>query len=215
MTTRVLVALALVLAAGAASAIPPPDLAGDVSGLRTHVLAAGMAAHRCVTRERQGVKPLLALIDYTLPSTARRLWVIDLDQRRVLWRELVAHGKNSGDDQAVWLSDQPGSKRSSLGVFLTDQPYVGRRGYSLRLNGLEPGFNGRARARRIVLHGAPYVGDDVIAKDGILGKSWGCPAVRPEVARELIDALRGRAVVVMYANDRRWLQTSRYLRCGD
>jgi hypothetical protein len=116
--------------------------------------------------------------------------------RRQLYRELVAHGRGSGDDLAVRFSNEPGSHQSSLGLFLTGEAYSGSNGYSLRLDGLEPDVNDRARERAIVMHGAPYVSTAVARAIGRLGRSWGCPAVPAGVAPDVIDIKGGSLVFV-------------------
>jgi len=133
----------------------------------------------------------LTLIDYSRPSSAKRLWVVDLEAGRILFREHVAHGRNSGQRLARHFSNEVGSRQSSLGLFRTAETYYGRHGYSLRLDGLEPGVNDRARERAIVMHGAEYVTPEVAAQFGRVGRSWGCPAVDPAVNRRLIDTIRG------------------------
>jgi hypothetical protein len=116
---------------------------------------------------------------------------------------------------ATRFSDRMNSHQSSLGVFVTDDTYVGNNGYSLRLDGLEPGFNGRARDRAIVMHGAPYVDAKLSTSQGRLGRSWGCPALREAVAQEVIDTIRGGGVIFSYYPDPAWLETSRFLNgCG-
>ncbi len=165
-------------------------------------LDAALAAYASATTlhevARQG---LLTVIDYTLPSTQPRLWVLDLDRGRVLYRELVAHGRRSGENVTRAFSNAPGSLMTSLGLFVTDSPYVGHNGYSLRLRGLQPGINDRAYERAIVFHGAPYVNQATAEKAGRLGRSWGCPAVRPEIARTLIDTIKGGTVVYAYGGN--------------
>ncbi len=106
------------------------------------------------------------------------MWVFDLDHRRLLFEELVAHGRHTGENKPVRFSNVPGSLMSSLGLFRTGQTYQGRNGYSLRLQGLEPGFNDRSEERAIVIHGADYVSQAQTIRLGRLGRSWGCPAVR-------------------------------------
>ncbi len=145
-----------------------------------------------------GRSDVLALIDYSLPSTEPRLWVFDLERNRVLFKELVAHGKNSGQKYASRFSNAPGSRMSSLGTFITAGTYYGKHGYSLRLKGIDKGVNDNSLARAVVLHSAAYVSDAYIQRKGYLGQSWGCPAVRPVVARDLIDAIRGGAVLYAY-----------------
>ncbi|MGO3699185.1 MULTISPECIES: murein L,D-transpeptidase catalytic domain family protein [Halomonas] len=155
----------------------------------------------------------LAVIDYSLPSTERRLWVFDLRQHTLLFEELVSHGQGSGDAQAETFSNIPESYQSSLGLFRTMNSYYGRNGYSLRLNGLEPEVNDLAYERAIVIHGADYVSDDFIAQTGRLGRSHGCPAVREDITYPLIDSLREDQYVFAYYPDEEWLASSDFLRC--
>jgi hypothetical protein len=137
--------------------------------------------------------------------------VYDLAGRALLYEELVAHGQGSGGNYASRFSNTPDSHQTSLGLFVTDDTYVGRNGYSLRLDGLDRGFNDRARERAIVMHGAPYVNDQISKSLGRLGRSHGCPAVRDGVARELIDRVKGGSLVFAYYPDGEWLKTSRFL----
>jgi len=159
--------------------------------------------------------PTLTLIDYSLPSTTPRLWVFDLRTGKILFNELVAHGRNTGENIATSFSDAMNSHQSSLGLFVTGDTYIGSNGYSLRLDGLEPGFNLHAYDRAIVMHGAPYVSEGFIKKVGRIGRSWGCPAVRPEIAHALIDTLKGGQYVFAYYPDAAWLAKSAYLHCDD
>ena len=158
--------------------------------------------------------PTLTLIDYSRPSVEPRLWVFDLATGRLLFKELVAHGRNTGENLSLHFSDDMNSRQSSIGLFVTDDTYIGSNGYSLRMNGLEPGFNARARERAIVMHGAPYVNADMAAKQGRLGRSWGCPALREAVAHKIIDTVRGGGVIFSYYPDNNWLAQSRFLNCG-
>ncbi len=180
-----------------------PSLDGDV-------LRLALQARACAANEHP-LSPVLAIIDYRRPSTEPRLWVFDITRRRLLYEELVAHGKNSGDDHTVRFSNKPGSLMSSLGVFLTRDTYTGRNGYSLRLAGLEEGFNHKSLERAIVMHGAGYVSLDAAQSLGRLGRSWGCPAVRPGIARKLIDTVKGGALLFSYYPDEKWLKSSRFL----
>jgi len=156
----------------------------------------------------------LAVIDYSLPSTVPRLWVFDLEQGRLLFEELVAHGRNTGEALAQRFSNVEGSKMSSLGLFQATDTYQGSNGYSLRLRGLDPGFNDRAYERAIVMHGAPYVSQSIARSMGRIGRSWGCPAVRKEVAQTVIDTLKGGALLFSYYPDRKWLAESRNFKCN-
>ena len=163
--------------------------------MRPAALRAALSAWDVLHSRGEISRPLLTVIDYGLPSTVKRMWVFDLDSRRLLFHELVAHGKNSGEDLAIAFSNREGSLMSSLGAFLTGTTYNGRNGYSLRLRGMEPGVNDRAEARTIVIHGAPYVRDEVAHRLGRLGRSHGCPAVRPEIARTLIDEVKDHTLL--------------------
>lgn len=180
---------------------------------RPKVLEAARHAFECGRKAGHFRQPFVTIIDYSLPSTQPRLWVIDLARKKVLFRELVAHGRNSGDDIPVSFSNRPGSKMSSLGLFRTGETYWGKHGWAMRLDGLEPGFNENARDRAIVFHGADYVSPRSIAKLGHLGRSWGCPAVRRDVSSRIIHRIRGgTALFVYYPNDR-WLKSSAFLSC--
>ena len=153
----------------------------------------------------------LTIIDYSKPSTEPRLWVIDLQTSTVLFEELVAHGSGSGDNLATRFSNDLNSHQSSLGLFVTDDTYIGKHGYSLRLNGLEPGINHLARERAIVMHGAHYVSRSAVEALGRLGRSWGCPALSLDAAKRVIDRIRGGNVVFAYYPDPTWLGESKFL----
>ncbi len=173
-------------------------------------MALGAAA--CAVRSGSIADPAtLTVIDYSRPSTAKRLWVFDLRDPALLYEELVAHGKKSGENMATRFSNELDSHQSSIGLFLTEDTYVGRNGYSLRLRGLDRGFNDRAYERAIVMHGAPYVNDEIARTNGRLGRSWGCPALREGVARAVIDRVKGTGLVFAYYPDSEWLKSSKYL----
>jgi len=180
---------------------------------RSAVLDLALEAYHCGSTLGYIERPLLTVIDFSLPSSQRRLWVIDVATHRVLFHELVAHGQNSGDTLATAFSNRNGSLQSSLGLFRTDDTYVGSQGLSLRLTGLEPGVNDLARERHIVMHGADYVSDATVAAYGRIGRSWGCPALPPEVNASVIDSIRGGSAVFAYYPDDEWLQSSRFLHC--
>lgn len=178
------------------------------------VLTLAANAMTCAVAHGMTPSSRLAVIDYSRPSTQPRLWVFDTrDEGRLLYRELVAHGKNTGDNMARHFSNEEGSLQTSLGLFRTMDTYVGGNGYSMRMDGLEPGFNDQALKRYIVMHGAPYVNEGTARKLGRLGRSWGCPAVREGVAREIIDTLKGGQFVFSYYPDKQWLSRSRFLNC--
>jgi hypothetical protein len=179
---------------------------------RREVLDLAMRAYRCGRADGEFDRAILTVIDYSLPSTEKRLWVINLATRQVLFHELVAHGQNSGEAYAVDFSNQPESRQSSLGLFRTDNVYDGRHGQSLRLIGLEPGINDRAEERRIVMHGAAYVNPRVVQRFGQLGRSWGCPAVDHTVLPEIVRRIKDGTALFAYYPDPRWLRQSRFLR---
>jgi len=214
---RLLVAIVFITTVGpAAQAASDPLLSALVKqapGLRASVLrlaldAATHAAQKGLVKRRDR----LTVIDYSLPSSQPRLFVFDLVQRKLLYRELCAHGKNSGGDVANFFSNEPGSEATSLGLFVTADTYEGSNGYSMRLKGLEEGVNDMAWDRAIVMHGAYYVSREAIKVLGRLGRSWGCPAVRAEVAHQLIDTIRGGSAVFAYYPEKRWLMSSAFLR---
>ena len=187
-------------------------VAAEEEGVSPDVLQMALGAIHCATTSGDlAPPPTLTLIDYSRPSVEPRLWVFELGTGRLLFKELVAHGRNTGDNMATRFSDAMDSHQSSLGLFVTADTYVGSNGYSLRLDGLEPGFNGRARDRAIVMHGAPYVNAGLSASQGRIGRSWGCPALREAVARDVIDTIRGGGVIFSYYPDDTWLTTSRFL----
>ena len=179
------------------------------------VLALALAARDCaVSSGEVAADSKLAVIDYSRPSTARRLWVFDLAGNRLLQEEYVAHGQGSGDNLARSFSNRDGSHQSSLGLYRTAETYDGDNGYSLRMDGLDPGFNDNARSRAIVMHGAWYVDPALAARQGRIGRSHGCPALRQQVARVVIDELKDRQLLFAYADDAAWLQNARSFACA-
>lgn len=160
-------------------------------------------------------REVLTLIDFSCPSTAKRLFVFDMRERKVLFSSVVSHGKNSGDNYATSFSNEYGSYKSSLGFYLTESTYQGKNGYSLILNGLEKGINDRARERAIVMHGAAYADPSVVSRGGRLGRSFGCPAVPQKLSRPIIDAIKGGSVMYIYAETPEYLAHSSVLKGAD
>lgn len=190
-------------------------LLADSPGLAPEVLDLALGARDCAADSgRAPAAARLAVIDYSRPSTEPRLWLLDVEAGRVLRVEHVAHGRGSGENHATRFSNVEGSFQTSLGLYVAAETYHGGNGYSLRLDGLDPGFNDRARERLIVIHGAPYVDPGLAARQGRLGRSYGCPAVRPEVAREVIDQLKDGQMVFAYYPDPEWLASSPNLACS-
>jgi hypothetical protein len=156
-------------------------------------------------------KNIITIIDYSKPSTEKRFFVIDLKNKQLVYKCLVAHGKNSGDIYAKSFSNQPESLQSSLGFYRTAESYSGVHGFSMMLDGLEKGINDNARAREIVIHGAEYVSEGFIKKYGRLGKSWGCPALPVEISKEIIDKISGGSCLFIYGDDAYYKKNSRFL----
>lgn len=175
------------------------------------VLRLGLIAYLNARKKGYAGKPILTVIDYSKPSNQRRLWVFDLRRNKTLFNTWVTHGKNSGGMNATSFSNSRGSLKSSIGVFVTDHSYIGGNGYSLRLRGLESGVNDNAYRRNVVIHGAWYANPDIIGRYGQLGRSWGCPAVKADLARPLINTIKEKSLVFAYYPDRHWLSNSRFL----
>ncbi len=155
-------------------------------------------------------KPL-TVIDFSLPSSEKRMWIINMKDGVILHFGHVSHGRNSGDLMAQKFSNKNSSFMSSLGFYLTAETYQGKHGYSLRLDGLEPGFNDNARERAIVIHGADYAREDFIKQTGRLGRSLGCPALPQEITTEIIDLIKDRSVIFIYGKDDNYLNQSQIL----
>lgn len=182
-------------------------------GANPKVIAMALSALDCALADGMTPARNLTLIDYSLASTKPRLWVFDLVTGKLLFHELVAHGMKTGKNFARNFSNTLGSHQTSLGLFLTKDTYVGANGYSLRMEGLEAGFNDRAKERAIVFHGADYVDLKLAKKLGHLGRSHGCPAVRRGVAQKVIDTIKGEQFLFSYYPDKQWLNASRFLNC--
>lgn len=203
------------LAADTAPALSPltEDLAIQAPNMNRSVLDKAISAMRCAVNHGADQADRLAVIDFSLPSTEPRLWIFDLNSRSLILEELVAHGRNSGDNVATKFSNEQGSHQSSIGLFRASESYVGRHGYSLRMDGLEPGINDRARERAIVIHGADYVNNQWIERHGRIGRSHGCPAVSRQVADQVVDTLKDGQFIFSYYPDDHWLASSPYLNC--
>ena len=143
-------------------------------------------------------KDILTLIDFSLSSNTKRLWVIDLITGDILFHSLVAHGRNTGDEYASNFSNASNSYKSSLGFYATGEVYNGKHGMSLRLDGLEKGVNDNARARGVVMHAADYVSNSFIKNNHRLGRSQGCPAVPAELSKEIISIIKDKSCFFIY-----------------
>lgn len=143
-------------------------------------------------------KNILTLIDFSLSSNSKRLWVIDLNTNTVLYNSLVAHGRNTGDEFATSFSNSAESYKSSLGFYATGEIYNGKHGKSLKLDGLEKGINSNARERAVVIHGAEYVSNSFIQNNKRLGRSLGCPAIPLELTNEIIQTIKDKSCLFVY-----------------
>lgn len=202
-----------------AVALPVANKAEVYGGLYRSMQLEGVVSWRAFRQAVEGYykienrkRDVLTLIDFSRPSTDKRLFVIDMKQRKVLFSSVVSHGKNSGDNYATSFSNEYGSYKSSLGFYLTESTYQGKNGYSLILNGLEKGINDRARERAIVMHGAAYANPSVLAGGGRLGRSFGCPAVPQKLSRPIIDAIKEGSVMYIYAETPDYLAHSSVLK---
>jgi hypothetical protein len=199
-----------------AFAVEPQSILRQTNNLRPKVLELALEAYEQAAEGGHIRREVLTIIDYELPSYQQRLWSIDMKVGRVLYQEWVAHGmgkpRGSGGtmEEALSFSNEKGTLKSSLGLFITAETYYGRHGYSLKLDGLEAGVNDNARERLIVLHGAQYVSEDR-AEDRLIGRSWGCPAVRPGISHILINAIKGGSVLWIYYPHDEWLGESEFL----
>jgi hypothetical protein len=191
--------------------------AGSTGSIEFDVLDLALSAASCAVRSGAVDRPeTFTVIYYSKPFNQKRLWVFDLTKGELMYEELVAHGQGSGSERSTLFSNLPDTHQSSLGLFVTDTTYVGRNGYSLRMDGLDAGVNDRARERAIVMHGAPYVSDEFVKANGRLGRSWGCPALRNDIAREIIDRIKGGGLVFAYYPDSEWIKSSKFLGgCGE
>jgi hypothetical protein len=154
---------------------------------------------------------IISIVDFSLPSSKKRLFVIDLDDYRVLFNTYVAHGVNSGREYANEFSNKPESYKSSLGFYETQNTYMGEHGYSLRLDGLEKGINDNANSRDIVIHAADYVNESFIRSQGYIGRSWGCPALPEKLHKPIIDKIKNGSCLFIYSANNGYLKKSRII----
>ncbi|MBC5991453.1 murein L,D-transpeptidase catalytic domain family protein [Pontibacter cellulosilyticus] len=152
---------------------------------------------------------ILTVVDFTKPSSNKRMWIIDLKSKKVLFNTLVAHGRNTGNVTADKFSNQPNSYMSSVGFYLTDATYYGKHGLSLRLSGMDKEYNSNAMTRAIVVHGADYATEAFIKQNGRLGRSLGCPAVPREISKDVIETIKNKTVMYIHGNEKNY--SSNYL----
>jgi hypothetical protein len=199
------------MAAGLEVNLNEAKLARKAKNLNPVVLSIALDAYRDALKDGHATKPYLVVIDYSKPAHQKRMWIFDLQRQQKLYELHVTHGLNTGNKtHAFEFSNRLGSLQSSLGVFVTKNTYVGRQGYSLRLEGLERGVNSNAMRRGIVMHGADYASRDFLQKTGGIGRSWGCPAIDSELNAEVIELLEHGSVVFSFYPDRNWLLSAEY-----
>jgi hypothetical protein len=161
--------------------------------------------------KEQGVvqKDILTIVDFSLSSTQKRLWVIDMVTNTVLLNSVVSHGRNSGEEFATSFSNESNSNKSSLGFYATGETYNGKHGLSLKLDGLENGINNNARNRAVVMHGADYAAESIIRQQGRLGRSQGCPAVPFAIHKEIINLIKNKSCLFIYHPSRTYEKQSK------
>lgn len=157
-------------------------------------------------------KKIISIIDFTKASTEKRFYTVDLKNREVKFYEYVAHGRNTGDNNAEAFSNVVHSNSSSLGFYITAETYVGSKGYSLKLDGQDKGYNDNMRTRAVVMHEADYVSEAWIKKYGRLGRSQGCPALRKEISKKVIDTIKNHTLIFAYSDDAAYLNASQHLK---
>jgi hypothetical protein len=175
------------------------DLRGK--GLKLELYRKALIGYHNLKRSHQisPSKSILTIVDFSKPSRQKRIWVIDFKAKKLLFHTYVAHGQGSGADMAKVFSNEVNSHQSSLGFYVTGNTYSGKHGLSLKLNGMDRGFNNRALERAIVVHGADYVSKDFIKQQGRLGRSHGCPALPVELNAEIIKTIKDRTVLYIDA----------------
>ena len=156
-------------------------------------------------------KEILTVCDFNQPSTFERMWIIDLAEKKILFNTFVAHGSGTGEDCATQFSNKENSHQSSLGFYVTTETYDGEHGLSLRLQGMDQGFNDAAFKRDIVVHGAEYVCDNYICDNQRLGRSWGCPAEPVALAEPIINTIKDGTCLFVYYPDVKYLKTAFWL----
>lgn len=157
-------------------------------------------------------KNIMTIIDFTLPSTEKRMYVLDMKAKKLIFHNIVSHGRNSGEKFATSFSNKHGSFQSSLGFYFAEETYNGGNGFSLRLDGLEKGINDQARPRAIVVHGADYCSTNIIKSTGRLVRSYGCPALPRELTKPIINTIKGGSLMYIYAGNKEYLASTKLVK---
>lgn len=185
----------------------------QAGNLSPKVLSLAQHAYMCAKKNGYVKKPIVTIIDYSKPSTEKRMWVINLDKQQVDFQELVAHGQNSGDNYASHFSNGAGTLQSSIGVYVTNNTFYGSHGLALKVRGLDRGFNDNANSRAVEFHSADYVSEDFIRAHGRLGRSWGCMALNKEKYTPTINEIKNGTLVFAYYPNKKWLSSTPFLSC--
>jgi hypothetical protein len=171
----------------------------------------GLTGYEKLQDQNKIGKEILTIVDFSLPSTEKRMWIMDMTTKKVLFNTYVSHGKNTGGDMATKFSNTPNSFQSSLGFYVTAETYYGKNGLSLFIDGMEKEFNSNARSRYVVIHGADYATEGFINRLGRLGRSYGCPAVPRKISKEVINTIKGQSGLFIYHPDQDYISKSSYL----
>ena len=172
----------------------------EQKGLNYQIFRNGMVGYYNMKhKDILSSKGIISIIDFEKPSTDERLWIIDLNNKKILYHSLVAHGKNSGDNNATTFSNCPSSNMSSVGFFVTRNGYLGKHGLSLIIDGLDEKFNSNAKSRAVVIHSADYVSEQFIKAYGRLGRSQGCPAIPVENHEEVINTIKDGTALFIHS----------------
>jgi hypothetical protein len=184
----------------------------EKAGLKYDVFRFGMIGYYSLRQQgKLSQRDIVSFIDFSKPSTEKRFYTVDLKKKSLKFHSLVSHGKNTGQNMATAFSNTVHSNQSSLGFYLTGETYVGSKGYSLRLDGLDGSYNDKMRERAVVMHEANYVSESWIRKYGRLGRSQGCPALPKEISRKVIDTIKDKTLIFAYFDDSEYLANSTHL----
>lgn len=185
----------------------------EATTLNLAVINKVLTTLKCASEYNIEHNNILTIIDYSLPSNEKRLWIFDLKEKKLLFHTYVSHGIKSGVLLSNNFSNKYNSKASSIGVYKTEKAYQGRHGLSLQLDGLEAGFNDNAANRAVVMHGGWYVDENFIKKYGRTGRSWGCPAVPENLTKPIINTIKDKSLFVIYYPSDNWFLKSKFLNC--
>lgn len=184
----------------------------NLSGLSQQAFTCAIKGYEYLkAKGKIGNDNFLSIVDFSRPSSQKRLFVIDLKNYKVLFNTYVAHGQGSGAAMATQFSNIPESYQSSLGFYTTSSTYSGKNGYSMHLEGMENGINDKANERAIVMHGAPYVNENIIHDRGYIGRSWGCPAVPEKLNKPIIDKIKNGSCLFIFSENAKYLKSSKIL----